>query len=79
MKGTISVPEIGIKSRSTRRFKVYNVDEFRISCINHKTEKRCENLWLFDKEGVMRKIYSILTYKMENNSVRIYKELFVKI
>jgi hypothetical protein len=33
----------------------------------YKTLRRCENLYLPDLKNVIRKIHSILTYKMENN------------
>jgi hypothetical protein len=43
------------------------IDEYRSSCLNHKTLERCENLYLPDLKNVIIKIHSILTYKMENN------------
>ena len=45
---------------------MYNIDEFRTSCINYKTEQVCENLylWFNDKK---RKMHPILTFQMENN------------
>lgn len=46
MKGTISTPGIGLKRRLARRFKVYNIDEHKTSCINYKTKERSKNLWL---------------------------------
>jgi hypothetical protein len=49
---------------------VYNIDEFRTSCLSYKTEELCENLYLKfkkDEKHKDRKIHSILTYKMENN------------
>ena len=63
----ISTPNIGIKRKVAEHFSVYNFDEFRTSCLNHKTEERCENLHLLDKNGKSRKLHSVLTYKMENN------------
>lgn len=47
-------------------FTVYNLDEFRTSCLCYKTEELCENLELPDKKGKSRSIHSILTYQMEN-------------
>jgi hypothetical protein len=32
----------------------------------YKTQVRCENLYLNDKDGIKRKLHSVLTYKMEN-------------
>jgi hypothetical protein len=57
MRNFISTPNLG-------RFDVYNIDEFRTSCLHYKTEERCENLYLCNKK---RKLHSVLTYKMENN------------
>ena len=47
--------------------EVYNIDEYRTSCLNYKTEEPSSNLYLPDKNNKTRKIHSILTYKMENN------------
>ena len=71
---------------------IYNIDEFRTSCLNYKTEEKCENMYLPDKKGVKRKIHSILTYQTEskrmgcinrdenavNNMVKIVKEYIEK-
>jgi hypothetical protein len=49
---------------------VFNIDEFRTSCLCYKTEEKCENLHLkFNKDPnqKIRKMHSILTYKMENS------------
>jgi hypothetical protein len=67
MKNFISTPNIGLKRKLKERFKVYNIDEYRTSCLNYKTEEPCNNLYLPDKKNKTRKIHSILTYKMENN------------
>jgi len=66
MKGHISTPGIGLKRKLREHFKIYNLDEFRTSCLSSKTMKRCDNLYLPDKTGIIRKIHSVLTYKMEN-------------
>lgn len=67
MKNFISTPNLGLKRKLGEYFKIYNIDEFRTSCLNHKTLGKCENLYLPDKKEVPRKIHSILTYTMENN------------
>jgi hypothetical protein len=67
MKNFISTPNIGLKRKLKERFKVYNIDEYRTSCLNYKTEEACSNLYLPDNKNKTRKIHSILTYKMENN------------
>jgi len=64
----ISTPNITLKRKLKERFKVYNIDEYRTSCLNYKTENRCENLILPSPiTGTNYKMHSILTYKMENN------------
>ena len=70
MRNFISTPNLTLKRKLQEHFKVYNIDEFRTSCLSYKTEEPCENLCLkFKKDPKQkeRKIHSILTYKMENN------------
>jgi len=67
MRNFISTPKIGLKRKIKERFKIYNIDEFRTSCLNHQTEEKCENLYLPDKTGKLRKLHAVLTFKMENN------------
>ena len=63
----MSTPGIGIKRKIAERFKTYNIDEFRTSCLNYKTEERCENMYLpTGKDKKLRKIHAILTYQVEN-------------
>ena len=69
MRNFISTPNLTLKRKLKERFKVYNIDEFRTSCLCYKTEELCENLYLkFEKDPKQkeRKIHSILTYQMEN-------------
>jgi hypothetical protein len=69
MRNFISTPNLTLKRKLKERFKVYNIDEFRTSCLCYKTEELCENLYLkFEKDSKQkeRKIHSILTYQMEN-------------
>ena len=66
MRNFISTPMIGLKRKLSERFKIYTIDEYKTSCINHKTQNKNENLYLPDKNGVYRKIHSVLTYQMEN-------------
>jgi len=66
----ISTPNLILKRKLQEQFKVYNIDEFRTSCLSYKTEEVCDNLYLkFKKDPTQknRKIHSILTYQMENN------------
>jgi len=55
-----------MKIKLSTRFTIYMIDEYRTSLINCKTGEENENLYLPDKQGTLRKIHSILTYKMEN-------------
>ena len=66
MKNFISTPNLSLKRKLQERFKVYDIDEYRTSCLNYKTEELCKNLYLPDKTNKERKMHSILTYKMEN-------------
>ena len=71
MSNFISTPNLTLKRKLKERFKVFNIDEYRTSCLNYKTEKKCENLILpSSKTGKNYKMHSILTYKMENNRLR---------
>ena len=61
----ISTPNLSLKRKIAEYMKVYNLDEFRTSRLNYKTENKCENIYLPDKKGKVRKIHSVLTYQME--------------
>ena len=70
MRNFISTPNLTLKRKLQTVFQVYNIDEFRTSCLSYQTEEMCENLYLKfkkDKHKKLRKIHSILTYQMENN------------
>ena len=67
MRNFISTPNLAIKRKLKTRFQVFNIDEFRTSCLNYITEEPCKNLYLPDNKNKVRKIHSILTYQMENN------------
>lgn len=62
----ISTPNLGLKRKLKEYLTIYNIDEFRTSCLNYKTEERCENMYLPDKKGIERKIHSILRYQTES-------------
>jgi hypothetical protein len=68
-KGNISTPNNRLKRLIGKQIKLYNLDEFRTSKLNHKTEEVCENLYLPDANEVIRKLHSVLTYKMENGQI----------
>jgi hypothetical protein len=66
MKNHISTPNLGLKRKLAEHFTVYNLDEFRTSKLNYKTEEICENLYLPDKNNNIRKLHSVLTYQTES-------------
>jgi hypothetical protein len=68
-KGNLSTPNNRLKRLIGKQMKIYNLDEFRTSKLNHKTEEVCENLYLPDANGVIRKLHSVLTYKMEKGQI----------
>jgi len=61
----ISTPNIRLKRKLSEYFTIYNLDEFRTSCLHYKSEERCKNLYL-DIKGKTRKMHSILTYTTES-------------
>ena len=66
MRGILSTPNLSLKRKLAKHFTVYNLDEFRTSKLNCKTEEENDNLILPDKKGVARSIHSILTFKTES-------------
>ena len=68
-KGNLSTPNNRLKRLIGKQMKVYNLDEFRTSKLNYKTEEVCENLYLPDANEIIRKLHSVLTYKMENGQI----------
>ena len=68
-KGNMSSPNIRLKRLLSTQIKVYNLDEFRTSKLNYKTEEESNNLYLPDKNKKIRKLHSVLTYKMENGQI----------
>lgn len=56
MKHIISTPQIGMKRMLKKHFKVYNVDEFRTSCLDNRTEEKNNNAF------VKRKMVRIKNY-----------------
>src|SRR5204863_4491218 len=64
----MSTPNVKLKRRLNQHFRVYNIDEYRTSCLHDHikgAEERCENLYL-PIEGKLRKMHSILTCQMPN-------------
>jgi hypothetical protein len=65
MRSFISTPNISIKRKLKERFKVFNIDEYRTSCLHHKTNEKGDHLYFIDKKKKRRKLHSVLTFKME--------------
>ena len=61
----ISTPNLGLKQKLSEHFTIYNLDEFRTSMLNCKTEDKNENLYFPDKKQVVRKLHSVLMYQTE--------------
>ncbi len=66
MRNFISTPNIGLKRKLHERFTIYNLDEFRTSCLDYQTETMCNNLYFTDKDGEYQKLHSVLTFQMAN-------------
>ena len=71
MNNFISTPNITLKRKLLKRFKVFNIDEFRTSCLHNETEELCKHLKLSfynkrQKKITSQNMHSILTYQMEN-------------
>jgi hypothetical protein len=66
MKNYISTPNISLKRKLGKKFLIYDLDEFRTSCLNYRTEDYCKNMYVHDKDGKSRRLHSVLTYQMEN-------------
>jgi hypothetical protein len=69
MKNMISTPNKRIKR--VLRNKIYQIDEFRTSCVNYKNNKYYQknNLKIKDKKNKLRTLHPVLTYQMENKRV----------
>jgi hypothetical protein len=66
MKHYIPTPGIALKRKIAQRYTVYNIDEYRTSKLNYKTESISGNISLPDKKGTLREIHSVLLYKTES-------------
>ena len=49
-----------MKRMLKKHFKVYNVDEFRTSCLDHRTEEKNNNAFVKRKNGKNKKLHSVL-------------------
>jgi len=65
----ISTPGLGLKRKLGKQFRMLQIDEFRTSKLDNRTEKECENLRIAikSKNGKKTKnLHAVLTSKMEN-------------
>jgi hypothetical protein len=65
MRHFISTPNLGVKRKLKETFNVFNIDEYRTSCLHYKTEEKGNNLYITDKINKQRKLHSVLTFQME--------------
>ena len=64
MKNFISTPNIGLKMKLKERFKVYNIEHL----VSITRLKNLIIIYIYQIRIIkLRKIHSVLTYKMENN------------
>jgi hypothetical protein len=61
MRGVISTPCIGLKRRLLKDFKIFNINEFRTSCLDNITFKKNENAKIINlKTGKSKELHSVL-------------------
>ena len=65
MRHFISTPNLHLKRKIAEKVPVYDLDEFRTSCLYYGTEVLCDNLYLPDLTGQERKLHSVLTYQLQ--------------
>jgi hypothetical protein len=65
MRGIISTPMIGIKRLIAKEFPVINLDEFRTSILDHRTEEKVKNATIETEKG-RRKLHSVLVSEILN-------------
>ena len=72
MRHIISTPMIGLKRRLKKEFIVLNVDEYRTSCLDHRTEERNWNAKVFNsKRNMMSKLHSVLVSTILNKNSEV--------
>ena len=73
MRNFMSTPNLGLKRKLKERFKVYNIDEYKTSCLHYKTEEKMRNLYVKDfyEKKLLKNGYSPFTkeetMKIERN------------
>ena len=69
MRGVISTPCIGLKRRLAEDFKIFNIDEFRTSCLDNITLKENKNAIVKNKKGNMKALHSVLVSNILEKTV----------
>jgi len=70
MRGVISTPCIGLKRRLAEEFKIYNIDEFRTSCLDNITFKKNKNATIRNAEtGKKKELHSVLVSNILKKTV----------
>jgi hypothetical protein len=69
MRGVISTPCIGLKRRLAEDFKIFNIDEFRTSCLDNMTLKENKNAIIKNKQGNKKELHSVLVSNILGNTV----------
>ena len=76
MRNFISTPNLTLKRKLKETFRVYNIDEFRTSCLSHKTEEQCENLYLKFKKDPKQKDRKIHCINRDKNGCKNIQKVF---
>lgn len=70
MRGVISTPCIGLKRRLAEDFKIFNIDEFRTSCLDNITLKKNKNAIVKSKSsGRKKELHSVLVSEILGKTV----------
>lgn len=70
MRGVISTPCIGLKRRLSEDFKIFNIDEFRTSCLDNITLKTNKNAIIKNNNtGIKKELHSVLVSNIPGNTV----------
>ncbi|KAJ3010269.1 UNVERIFIED_CONTAM: hypothetical protein HDU68_002245 [Siphonaria sp. JEL0065] len=67
LRNFMPTPNKTLRRRLAEKFPVYLIDEFRTSCLDHRTEERCQNLRI-QFGGKVRKLHAVLVSKLPNGS-----------
>ena len=65
----ISTPNVALKRKLKEHFTIYNIEEFRTSCLSYRNEEYVKHLYISDKNGKSRKLHSVLTLQVEDSRI----------